>query len=54
MDKDVDMDEVEVEDVVVVEVMVDTILLIIVVLRVKRTTQITRSGIIQRYNLKKG
>ena len=36
-----------------IEVMVNIILLIVVVLKVKRTTQTTRSGIIQRYNLKK-
>ena len=54
MDKDVDMDEVEVKDVVTVEVMVDTILLIVVVLKVKRTIQTTRSEIIQRRNLKMG
>ena len=54
MDKDVDMDEAEVEDVVAVEVVVDTILFIVVVLRVKRTTQTTRSGIIHRHNLKRG
>ena len=54
MDKDVDMDEAEVEDVVAVEVVVDTILFIVVVLRVKRTTQTTRSGIIHKHNLKRG
>ena len=53
MDKDMDMDEVEVEDVVTVKVVVDIILLIVVVLKVKRTTQTTRSGIIQRHNLKR-
>ena len=52
MDKDVDMDEVE--DVVTVEVVVNTILLIVVVLKVKKTTQTTISGIIQRHNLKRG
>ena len=36
MDKDVDMDQVEVNDVVTIKVVVDTILLIIVVLKVKK------------------
>ena len=55
MDKDVDMDEDEdeVEDVVMIEVVVNTILLIVVVLKVKRITQTTRSGIIQRHNMKR-
>ena len=52
MDKDVNVDEVE--DMVAVEIVVNTILLIVVVLKVKRTTQTTRSGIIQRHNLKRG
>ena len=50
MDKDVDV--AEVEDVVAVEVVVNTILLIVVVLKVKRKTQTAISGIIQRHNLK--
>ena len=55
MDKDVDMDEVDVENVIIVKVVVNTILLIIVVLKVKKkTTQTTKSGIIQRHNLKRG
>ena len=36
MDKDVDMDEVDVENVIIVKVVVNTILLIVVVLKVKK------------------
>ena len=54
INKDVDMDEAKVEDVVIVEVMMNTILLTAVVLKVKRITQTTRNGIIQRHNLKRG
>ena len=52
MDKNVDMDAVK--DVVAVEVVVNTIFLFVVVLKVKRTTQTTRSEINQRHNLKMG
>ena len=53
LDMDNDVDMAEVKDVVAVKVAINTILLIVVVLKVKITTQTTRSGIIQRYNLKK-
>ena len=56
MSKDVEMDEEEEEDEVEVEVevVVGIILGIAMVLKIKGTTQTTRSGITQKHDLKKG
>ena len=56
MGKNMDMDEAEVEDMVAIiaGVVVDIILLIAVVFRVKIKIQTIKSGIIQRHNLEMG
>lgn len=57
MDVDMDMGKIEVKDVVAMVIMVDTILgtmVVIVILRVEKTIQTIKSGIIQRHDLKRG
>ena len=56
MGKNMDMDEAEVEDMVAIiaGVVVDIILRIAVVFRVKIKIQTIKSGIIQRHNLEMG
>lgn len=57
MDVDMDMAKIEVKDVVAMVIMVDTILgtmVVIVILRVEKTIQTIKSGIIQRHDLKRG
>lgn len=57
MDVDMDMGKIEVKVVVAMVIMVDTILgtmVVIVILRVEKTIQTIKSGIIQRHDLKRG
>lgn len=57
MDVDMDMGKIEVKDVVAMVIVVDTVLgtmVVIVILRVEKTIQTIKSGIIQRHDLKRG